>query len=157
MNKSNGSIPAGQALKGKALAFNIKCNREIEVVGKQQVEFGSLLEAETEVGGKTFSLTGWLGSNGKTLPIVAEYIANPAMSKSGGKETPSLRLFAEVEGELVEAGVAFRKTSKATGKAFYTGFTNGTPKHDLTIYKHEPKAKANAEPEPEPELASDPE
>lgn len=143
MAKQNGLIPTGEALKGKKLAFNIKSQREIEVVGRQTVDFGSLLDLKTTLLGKDYPLTGWLGANGKTLPVVAEFNAAPAKSKKDeSKEAPAFRVFTEVEGEVIEVAVAFRKTAKESGKDFYTGFTTGTPKHDLTFFKHEPKAKA---------------
>jgi len=143
MGEKNGLIPTGTAIKGKSPVLHIK--RNIEVAGSNQsMDFGALLDAPFTHGEKTYPLTGWLGSD-KTTPVVAEFNPAPAKAKNSDHDQPAIRVFAEVDGDLLEVAVGFKKTGKDSGKDFFSGNSNGTPKMNFTFWKHEPKAKGEAE------------
>ncbi len=136
----NGLIPTGEALTGKPPVLHIK--RNIEVAGaNQSLDFGALLDSPFTHGEKTFPLSGWLGAKGKTTPVVAEFNPNPEKAKNSEHDQPAIRVWAEVDNDLVEVGVGFKKTGKDSGLEFYSGNSTGTPRMDFTFFKHVPKAK----------------
>lgn len=140
------SIPTGSALAGKKKAFNIQRRLDL-AFGSQSQDFGALLDLETKIGERVFLLTGWMGSEGKTQPIVAEYTENPERSRDGEHDKPSLRVYTEVDGVLTEIAVAFRKEAKPKEgeeggpRVFHSGHTTGYPAIELTFRPHIPKAE----------------
>lgn len=114
------AIPQGTALKDKKKQFNIQSRIELGF-GPHDEDFGALLDHPVEIEGTTYPLTGWLGSNGKSEPVVAQFTPTPEKSQSGEHEKPAIRVFAQVDGALREIGVAFRREGKESGKVFFSG------------------------------------
>ena len=126
-------IPSGSELKGCGAKISIQ-RKLVLPIGDQMEDFGVLCEKEVELKGQKFNRVGWVGGNGKNMPIAANYIETPGKSADGSHDKPSLRLFCEVNGDLVEYVAGFKKEGKNTGKVFYTGTTNFSPKDELTFW-----------------------
>lgn len=128
-------IPSGDAIKGKPLFLSINAKQKIGFAD-QIVRFGALLAHETKVGDRSFPLTGWLGPQGQSVPVVAEYTENPQPGESG-KDRPSVRMFNELNGTLVEIAVAFKRHT-ADKRVFHSGNSATSPKFEITLnHKHE--------------------
>jgi hypothetical protein len=140
-------IPVGSDLKGKNMAFRI--TRKVELAScSQNIDFGALLDHKTTIGDREFAYAGWFGPNGKTDPIVAAFTADPGKSKAGDTEKPSFHIFIEVDGQLMELAVAFKKEAKS-GNTYYSGQTTGTPKINFAIFPHSSKSAGDTPIDPD--------
>jgi hypothetical protein len=127
-------IPTGTDLKDCKAAFGIK-RKHMLPLGEQNQDYGTLLKKDVKIGDKIFPLVGWLGADGKNMPVVAEYTENPEKSQDGQHDKPSLKLYFDDNGTLTEYAVAFKRVSKGEdGKVFHTGQTNFTPTMNLTFW-----------------------
>ena len=127
-------IPTGSDIKGGEAAFGVK-RKLVLAIGEQTQDFGMLLKKDVKVGDRDFPLVGWVGADGKNMPVVAEYVEAPGKSKDGEHDLPSLKLFCELDGALIEFAAAFKRVGKSDdSKVFHTGQSNFSPKMDLTFW-----------------------
>lgn len=132
--ENKGLIPSGEALKGKPLRLKIQSRVDLPI-GTSNQDFGALLDHPVEINAKTYPLSGWMGTRDKSMPVVAEYSENPEKASDGVKDKPSLRVFAEHAGGLIEIAVAFKRVgANDAKKVFHSGQTNTNPAHDLVFW-----------------------
>jgi hypothetical protein len=136
-----------QDLAGTTKVFDIRNRVTVPGLGQQDYDFGALvkLKETKKVGDKEFTYGGWLGQTGDTVNFVAEYNENPAKSQNNpDQEQPSLRIFAQVGGQLLEIVVGFRQVPEdPSKKVYHSGFSTGHPKKNLTFWPYTPKPKTD--------------
>ncbi len=135
-------------LGGKRKIFNIERSEKLPF-GDFKSDFGALLDAPIEIDGRPFQVQGWFGPSGKSMPVVAEILDEPGKSADGTQDLPAIRVYGEVNGELTELAVAWRKQS-TSGKTFFGGQFSLKPHFALTLWPHTPRVESS---EPQAEMA----
>ena len=119
------SIPSGQDLRGTTAMFGVNLKLDLQS-GEEMADFGTLVRLGHDSHGQHFDLVGWLGADGKIVPVVATLTGTPEQSV--------LNLFWEEDGELKEYLVAERCQTVASGKTYYKGTSHYRPTRELYFH-----------------------